>query len=579
MIHYTVDLNDAIEGRLHVTLRTHHPGGRLELAVAAWIPGSYLLREFIRYFGEFEATLNGTAFPLERGPRATFVREHLEAGELVLRWSVFAQELTVRTPHADATHAFFNGCNILAYLPSRMAETHHVRVTAPPAWEVYSPLVAEEGDLVADNWDVLADTPFECGPHHRVHRWEIDGVPHRYIFWGHEAVDLDLDKLVEATTSLVRMNAARFGGVPYANYDFIVHITQSGRGGLEHANSTTLAVPWSAFSTDDDWRDLLGLIAHEHLHVWNGKRIRPVGLGPFDYQREAITRGLWWVEGATSYLDDRTVLATHLLSPSDYLGLLERALRRFESLPGRFAQSVTEASQDAWFRLYRPDADSPNRTVSYYLRGQLICLALDGFMRKHSTQGASVETVLQRLWARTMETGQAWIEEDIVREVESLSNESVAEHLRQWLDERGDIHQLDQALAWLGVERTTEPETTGWHGLTWAASHTHVTVQHLLRGSPAARSGLSAEDRLLTWNEREVQASTMESMMEQAPPGSRVDVTVTRRGRVHHAGWTVGEPQMRSKLRWASHADEATQRRRAAWLYREVDDLRDLSLE
>lgn len=571
MIKYSLTLKDGSTNRLFGELQTTHAGGDLRLAIAAWISGSYLLRDFIRYFSELEATIDGEPVELERLPEANFIAKDAPAGELKVRWSIYGHELTVRTPHIDNTHAFFNGVNAVPYFPDRRDEPLHVTINAPEGWEVYCPLPADAKGFIARDWDTLADTPFELGPDHLVMEFDCAGVPHRAIIWGHEQVTFDWTKLTAETKRIVELHADKYGGLPYDNYDFIIHVTQSARGGLEHSNSTTLVVSWAAFKQPTAWADFLSLIAHEHLHVWNAKRVRPAGLWPMDYQRQMDTRDLWWVEGATSYMDTRAVLEAKLITADFYLAELQTELNRFDQLPGRDAQCILDAARDAWFRLYKPDADSPNRTVSYYLHGSLICMALDIQLRVNGTPQASIDKLMQLLIDDYNANGEPWTWEDMFAHVKTLGGDNAAQKLDAWLRQLGKTQTFEDALAMVGVSTERYTNTESYSGLRLHRD----TVRHLLNDGPAANSGLCPGDKLLTVNGAPFDPESPTSV-DAFPAGTLVTVEAQRRGVKVTASWQTAEPKPRLLLAWSADADEQTIQARADWLYLSKEEAKAL---
>jgi len=498
-----------------------------------WTPGSYLVREFGRYLGPITATLaDGSVVPVVALAKSSWRIDHPAGAEIELHYEAYAHELTVRTPHIDTTHAFFTGSNLLLWVDGRTAEPALLCVEPPTGWEVYTTL--DDADdkartYVAPNYDTLADTPVECGPHRCV-SFDALGIPHRLIFWGDGAVTIDMERLTRDIHAIVVENAAIFGGLPYARYDFVFHITENARGGLEHLSSTVLATPWRYFDTEPGYVEMLGLIAHEHFHVWNVKRIKPAGLVPFDYLRENYTRALWVSEGFTSYFDDLVCHRAGLLDAGAYLEGLAKALTRYYATPGRLVDSVASASFNAWIRLYRPDEDTPNRTVSYYLKGALVALCIDLKIRSATNGSRTLDDVMRYLWERFGSGTVGFPEDGVAALIEAATGVDLRNALAVWVDGTDDP-DFSTILASHGVVLSRETNKGAYTGVRYSGEG-DVTVDHVERHSPASHADLSPGDVLVAIDGRRVGAASVAALLEALPTDRDVAVHVFRRGRL-----------------------------------------------
>lgn len=518
---------------LEVEARVPCEGSELRFAIPAWTPGSYLLREFARYLGEPRATVRGREAAATKIAKGTWSVPCEGADHVVVTYSVYGHELTVRTPHIDGSHAYFLGSNALIYVPGRLDSPARVRVEAPAGWTVFCPLATDgEGWFGAPDYDVLADAPFEVGPH-RSHTVEVLGVPHRLVFWGDDAVDLDLTRLERDIAAIVEANAQLFGGrLPYDNYDFVFHITASARGGLEHLNSTVLATPWRYFDTDEGYAELLGLISHEHFHTWNVKRIRPRALGPFDYQSENHTTALWVAEGFTSYFDALMCLRSGVIDAKRYFTWLARDIKRLHSVPGRHRQSLAQSSWDAWIRLYRPDEDTPNRTVSYYLKGSLVSLALDLSLRQRSGGKRSLDEVIGALWDDFCVDGAGFDELGIPDVIERATGIDLADEVQRWVFDT-DEPDLAALLESHGMALEANGKDEAWLGIDTEGESGAIVVKHVLAGGPAEGSDIAPGDTLLAVDGRRVDRSSLGAVTARLRAGREVVVHGFRRDRLY----------------------------------------------
>ncbi len=537
--HVTVPAPDS--HTLQVELSFVATSDTTELHLPVWTPGSYLVREFSRYLGALSVTdASGAPVDAVRIAKGSWRVDAAAGTVLVARYSAYCHELTVRTPHVDGSHAFFTGTNVLLRVAGAEAAGGRLRVTPPPGWTVFCALDEHDGAWVADDWDTLADTPVEMGPH-RSHTFDIDGVLHRFVFWGDDAVSIDIERLQADTTAIVRQNASVFGGeLPYRRYDFVFHITARGRGGLEHLNSTVLATPWRYFDNDEGYREMLGLISHEHFHTWNVKRIKPAGLVPFDYQNENYTRALWVSEGFTSYLDDYHCLRAGVVDRDHYLATLGRSLTRLRDTPGRLAQSVADASFDAWIRLYRPDENTPNRTVSYYLKGAMVALLIDLHVRARTAGKRSLADVMRRLWDDWRETGAGFDEGGVAAVIARATGVDLTDELAAWVDGTDEL-PLREALQAHGL--VVEEAAGKWVDLgATLQCGAEVCVTHVAADGPAAAAGVYPGDAIVALAGRRATASSLDEILETLRPGEPVELHVFRRERLVGLSITPAPP-------------------------------------
>ena len=569
----------------HVELSIDRPAREVVLVFPVWTPGSYLVREYARHVeGLAAADGEGAPLPLERLDKH---RVRVRAGaavRAVVRYRVYANELTVRTAHLDGTHGYVNGAAVFPYVAGREREPHALEVAAPPGWRVSTALEGGPARFTAKDYDELADSPLEIGTHRLVQFLAL-GRPHELAIWGRG--NLDEGRLAGDARAVVETFAALMGGLPYERYVFIVHLGDKRRGGLEHARSTTLSVARSAFFPRDKYEETLGLLAHEFFHLWNVKRLRPAAFVPYDYGREQYTRLLWWFEGATSYYENAALARAGLLEPRRWLRLLGEALTALERTPGARKMSVEEASFLAWVKHYRPDENSPNSTISYYLKGELVALALDLALRRG---GRSLDDVLRVLYARYGDSplpqaapggegqGEGVPEDGVERVVAELMGREAArtffdlyvrgtEPLRLDLDAVGvRLHRraatgFDDkggtpakaedgrpAAGFLGAELDSGPK---------------LTVKSVREGSPAHRAGLYAEDEIVAEDGFRVDPAALWDRLCERGPGGKLRLTVFRRDELVDVAVTLGPPA--EDTVWLEPAPDATAEQRAAF--------------
>lgn len=505
----------------------------LVLFMPVWTPGSYLVREYARHVEGLQVEAPASCRKLRKN--AWRVRTS-GAGRVVLRYRVYANELTVRTSHVDHSHAFLVGAALFMGIEGHERLGARVELSAPRGWRVATSLPpCPGGGYEAPDYDALVDSPIEIGTH-REERFEVGGRPHRYAIWPAEAIgDGDVRRLVADTRTIVAEEAALFGGAPpYDAYELLLHLSPRARGGLEHGASAALVASPAAFHSRDGYLDLLSLVAHEVFHAWNVKRIRPEGLSPYRYQEEAYTRLLWWFEGATSYYDWRVLRTSHLCSVEEYLDHLASEIGYLDQTPGRHLQSLEDASFDAWIKLYRPDENTANTAVSYYRKGELVNALIDLEIRARSAGRSSLDRVLSLLWQEHGATGRPVPEDGMQALFERAAGVPLGDLFDAWI--RG-THELDLAptlaRVGLGVERKSRPDgATASLGVRVKADGGRAVITTVMREAAAWRAGVDPGDELVAVGGIRVDAAGVEPTLRGRAPGDTVDVLVARDGRV-----------------------------------------------
>lgn len=513
-----------------VSVEMRIPAGHPEplcVAMAAWTPGSYKVRDFARHVQDLSVVdERGRKLAVEKTDKQTWRIGAASRSGVIVRYRVYANELGVRTSVLDDRHAHLNGASLFLYVQDWTSAPVEVVVEPPRGWRIAAALESRgKGRFVAPDFDTLVDGPLELGDFDEAHFRER-GVPHRVVVSGVgrvKAVDLvpDLQKIVRA-------GAALFGGLPYKDYTFFINLASENGGGLEHKSSCSLIVARDAFAPRERYLDFLLLAAHEHFHTWNVKRLRPEALGPFDYRGERYTRMLWVAEGFTSYYEKLLLRRARLASEEEVLGLFAEKIRALKETPGRLVQSVSEASFDAWIKYYQPNENSPNATVSYYHKGQLVGLLLDLEIRRRTRGRRSLDDVMQRLY--TSYSGARGFPDAALRDTaEAVAGGSLAGFFADYVD---GVAELDfgAALSAIGLQIVADDDDppTAELGVMLERRGSAAIIATVLSGGPAAKAGLDARDELVAVDGVRVDREKLERLLAARRPAERVEVTVFR---------------------------------------------------
>lgn len=580
MISYRIEPLDLHAHLFRVTLRVPQPAAVQAVSLPAWIPGSYLVREFARHLQRLEARQGQARPALRQVDKATWEVACAGRAALELTYEVYAFDTSVRAAFLDASRGFFNGTSVFLRVHGREDEAHRVEVRGlPRGWRVATAMAAAQVDArgqgvyEAGGYDEVADQPFELGDFWRG-EFRAGGVPHEFIVAG-AAPGFDGARLLRDTqriceTEIAFWHGRRQGGrkrAPFDRYVFMLNVVDDGYGGLEHRASTALICArrdlprQGEASLGDGYVTLLGLISHEYFHTWNVKRLRPAEFTRYDYTRENYTQMLWFFEGFTSYYDDLFLVRSGLIDPARYLKLLGKTITNVLTLPGRQVQSVAQASFDAWVKYYRQDENTPNATISYYTKGALVALALDLTLRREGR--GSLDDVMRGLWERS--AGGPIAEADVLAVLQQVAGRSMARELTQWVHGTQDL-PLEPLLQALGVQWREEAPTWPQRLGVRVAEGASIQVKAVLRGSAAERAGLAAGDELLAiddWRLRKLDDIALYAH-EAARRGARL--LVARDQRLLRLTLSLGAAQGAVSLAAAGSAPAEVSGRREAWL-------------
>jgi len=532
--------------RIEVTISVPARGAHaLDVRMPVWTPGSYLVREHQRHVDGLRAFDGDHEVGVAKVDKNTW-RIRTEGAQTVrIAYRLHCFELTVRTNHVDATHAFLNPSAAAVFVVGREDEPCSVRLQMPQGWRAWVALPFTEGAYRARDYDELADSPFELGSEgsHQSYSFTAQGVPHELVVWGRG--DFEARRVIPDIQKIIDAEAAIFGGLPYSDrYLFILHLGDKARGGLEHRRSSALLVPRFSFVQKAPYEEFLLLVAHEFFHLWNVKRLRPAAFTPYDWTRENHTRLLWAMEGLTSTYETLALRRAGLLTPQRFLEIWAERVTQLLRTPGRLRTSLSQASFDAWIKHYRPDESTQNTTVSYYLKGSIVGFLLDLELRRRSGGAKSLDDLVRVLLEKHgLPPG---LPEDGVEKaaIELIQDGSLHEWFQRAVDGTQEL-PLDEALAAVGLKAilrpaagaddkgaaladappAAEPPQRGWLGATLREKGGALEVVSVAEGSPAQTSGLAAGDELAALDGFR---ADLKSRLARAQPGQTVRLSLFR---------------------------------------------------
>ncbi|QUW03130.1 M61 family metallopeptidase [Chloracidobacterium validum] len=517
----------------------------VDFALPAWRPGRYQIQNYARNVRDFTATdQSGRTLAWEKVDKSTWRVPCGGVREVRVAYAYYANTLDAGSTLWNDEELYWNGTNLLMYVVGQKDRPARLSLTIPQSWQCAYPLkkVGEPFVYEAPDYDTLADAPGIASPTLNLVRFDHAGTTYHLAFQG--PVSLPLNELAGQVERIVAATVAMFGGkAPFADYWFLYHSLPGGRfHGVEHLNSTSITFPSSVF--DERPQRFYAITAHEFFHAWNVKRIRPQGLGPFDYSREVHTRNLWVAEGVTSYYDDLLCRRAGVISVEDYLRAVATTIASQQRTPGRLVTPVTAASFDAWLT-----PDDSNVRVDFYTKGALVALLLDLDIRRRTGGAKSLDDAMRWLSATYAERGVGYPENGMQLAVEAVTGASYADFFARYVDGTDELPYGDY-LEVVGVELiesrpAKQPKVS--LGIELAGDERQTVIANVLPTEAGFQAGLDRGDILVALDGEQATMATLPALLMKRQPGEVVKVLVFRRGKLREFSVTL-QPETRTDI-------------------------------
>jgi predicted metalloprotease with PDZ domain len=502
----------------------------LELKMPVWTPGSYLVREFAKNVESLTAQANGKAVDAPKISKNTWKINTANVTSIKVRYRVYAFEISVRTAFIDASHAFISTSGMFLYPKGMLDQPSTIHIVPYKGWnKVSTSLTMVNNDpftVQAPNYDILFDSPIEVG-NQDVFGFKAAGIDYEVAMYG--GGNYDKERLKKDMARIVEEETTIFGENPNKRYVFIVHNFARGGGGLEHLSSTVLGASRNGYANERGYQGFLGLVAHEHFHLWNVKRLRPIALGPFDYENENYTTNLWIAEGFTAYYQNVAVNRLKLYPTENYLSTIAQNIGSVENLPGAKLQSAAESSFDAWIKYYRPNENSNNTGVSYYNKGAIIATLLDLEIINDTKGTKSLDDVMKFMYNECKVKKRGYTDAEFKQAAEKFAGKNLDDFYKKYVN--GVVTpEYNKYLGYAGYQliddRANLNEPT--LGLTTTRGANRVTVATILRGGSAWVSGISVNDEITAIDGAAV--TDIATALNGKKVGDQINVTVDRDG-------------------------------------------------
>lgn len=570
-VHYELRMPKPQNHYYHVSMElTDFTEDELLIKMPVWTPGSYLVREFAKNVNLVKAFDGDKELSVKKIDKNTWRVDKKGANKVSVKYEVYSFEVSVRTSFLDLTHGFVSGTSAFMYVDGYQDKKGTLEIFPYSGFKTISTSLRQAGEGIStdgsttfefDNYDELADCPIEIG-NQEVFTFNASGVEHTVALYGMgnyqiSRLKIDMAKIVNAATAV-------FGQNPNKKYTFIIHNMVDGQGGLEHKNSTVLSVNRWSYS-DSQYLGFLSLVAHEYFHLWNVKRIRPIELGPFNYDKENYTSLLWVMEGFTSYYDDLLLLRAGYYSQEDYLGKLFGSLNYVEGTPGTRVQPVAHSSFDAWIKAYRPNENSRNTTVSYYPKGAVIAALIDVMIIDKFKGKKCLDHFLQVLYKKYYEElDRGFTENEFKAELEYFMEMNLDDFFAKYINgtEMPDYRTL---FAKVGLSVNYIGKAEADVGITLSGSGGKTMVTGVRFGSAAEDAGISVNDEIVGCNGLRADKEGLEDYFESVSTGEKLEILFAREQQLYSTEIVVTTYEQ-PKFSYRISSDKSTEKEFNYWL-------------
>lgn len=556
LVSYQLKILSIASHRVEVTLTFMPDQPVHQLSMPAWIPGSYMIRDFAKHLLTISASdISGPLMvqQLDKQSWQLTCRDN----PVTVVYQVYAFDLSVRAAYLDDEIAVLNPAALCLAVSGLDASPQQLVVPPPEAaaianWRLATALTPVDdtavlgfGTYQAADYASLIDSPLLAGVFN-IEQFQVNDVPHYLVVTGENLTDLP--QFAQDLQQICQQQCDVFGTLPadLNQYWFLLWVTEQGFGGLEHKFSTLLLcnrydLPGpNSSEPDDNYQQLLALCSHEYFHTWWVKRLMPAEFKPYQLAAEHYTRQLWLYEGFTSYFDDLALVKSGLISPERYLTTLEKTISRVTRSPSDNLQSLVASSFNAWTKFYKQDENAINAVVSYYAKGALLAFCLEGALRQ---QGSSLQQLCQYMYQHYLETGTD--ENSLFASLTALGFATLADTARDWVSQSNPL-PLQQAASQLGLELRFRPATDhndlcgpanqnclpAYLAAAVKVQQGLVTITQVIEGGAAHQAGVMAGDQLLALAGWKITEQSLPQLLQRLPSATEQVLTIYRKDRL-----------------------------------------------
>lgn len=530
---FTVSMENPAEHRFHVSLTCDGVSGEnLNFKLPAWTPGYYQLLNFADNVENFSVTdENKNALPWEKINRNTWRVKNTKAKSLLITYDVKTTRSFVATCYLDEERGYIMPAGVFMHLEGKLNQPSIITID-PNAWHNVATgldsVAGKKFTYSSPDFDILYDSPILIGDLETLPSFKVQNITHRFI--GYKLGEFDRAQLMNDLKKIVEASAKIIGDIPYSHYTFIA--IGPGRGGIEHLNSTSFGFDGSSLNTREGRIRMLSFLAHEYFHHYNVKRIRPVELGPFDYDKGNRTNMLWVSEGLSVYYEYVVLLRAGLITREELLELLRKNMMAFENKPGRLFQTLAQSSYETWSDgpFGRTD-DAINKTISYYDKGPVLGMLLDFAIRHETINKKSLDDVMRTLYTEYYQKKKrGFTEEELRGVIERTAGKTLPEIFEYIYSVKPLDYPKYFSYAGLAVDTTTHELPGTYIGLSTRPRNDTVFVSSVDWESPAMKAGLKSRDVVAEIEGIPATSSMLTEKLSSKKPGEKLVLTIIHEG-------------------------------------------------
>lgn len=548
-ISFTISMENPNNHYFHVSLiYSGISSESVDFKLPSWTPGYYMIMDYAKYIVNFRAVSNsGDSLSWEKTAKNVWRVQTVNTNSITVSYDVFSFRTSVADSFLDDGRGFISPTGVFMHPAGKINNSVTVTVIPYKKFSQVStgldPIEGKTNTFYASDFDVLYDSPILAG-NQEILKFEVGGIP--YTIAAEKLGDIDRNKFIEDHKKVVDAAISIIGEIPYKHYTFL--IMNRGGGGLEHTNSMAVFSGASSFNNPDGYKRWLTFVAHEFFHLYNVKTIRPIALGPFDYDKENYTTMLWFSEGVTSYYENIILNRAGLFNSTDVLGELKASIANYENIPGHLFQSAAQSSFDAWILFFNRSENAQNTTISYYDKGCALGMLLDLKIRYESKNQKSLDDVMRTLYQLYYKEKKRGFTDKEFRELcESIAGSSLSEIFDIYIP---TVHNLDYAkylgYAGLSIDMNLVEEPGAFLGVIARENGDNLLITRVEWNSPGYIAGISPQDILKEIDGKKATTKLLSELLNSKKLGDKILLTVTHREITNTIEVVLGRKTVRS---------------------------------
>lgn len=498
----------------------------------SWTPGYYHINDYAQNVVDFKAqTMDGTELKCKKITKNTWQVIAQKNKSIKFNYRFYAFKESVDESYLDFKKAFISPTSLFMYVEGHLNEPVTLVIKPYPLWSKISTGLSRmngmENTYRASDFDELFDCPILIGNQQEI-LFNVGNIPYTVAI--EDADDVKEDLLTENLSKIISSATKLIGDIPYYNYTFI--FLGEGRGGLEHRNSMAIFSSVPKFNDKEETQGWLSYVAHEFFHLYNVKSIRPIALGPFDYDKENYTNMLWVSEGFTVYYENIILNRANLMSREECFNELSSVIRNYENIPGHLFQSATQSSMDAWIDFFNFRENKKNTSISYYDKGCALGLLLDLKIRHETNNQQSLDDVMRKLYRDFYKEKKRGFTDNEFRNIcENIATCDLSEIFDSYASTTNNIdYPKYLAYAGLSIDTTTIVTDKIILGARYEESEGKIIIRSVEYNSPAYEAGLSINDEITSINGHKIDLSAIDKIISTSKPGDNLRIGVFHQG-------------------------------------------------